>query len=379
MAIRPREQAVIDRLHNVDLSRYAPKPKPERKAGEKIPKGLDALIDEIREEAAEERLELALQSARVYLNRQYGIEDQFMAAGLSPTQARMVQALEELEGRGVPSAAIAPIQGGGELRVHTKYGTNPLTGQQEILPFEVNGAPLVTHLGRNVPMNGHEKATEYIQEQAMLLAGLPVTRGNVTDKYAADFRVGNQVVDGEIRFDTEGQNIPIQLYTDVAPSDSRGMSQYQVRDTVKKLIDKEMKKGKDVIDAVEDLSRQRVLSNHRGNRPPTQGQVLYGGDKRIDQLIMPTLTKAEAEANKRARDTIAIAPQEIRMVNLDAVNDAISEMDAAQIQQNMQVRANMGNNLDGARGRVYVRVNQNAPGVSYDLADRYPHAAQLYA
>ena len=359
------------------MSRWAPKSKPKQTmAGDERINQLLAELKPIVE--AEERLQGLEDDARVYLNRQYGIEDQFIAAGLNPTQARMVEALEELKGRGVPRPARVGTPEG-EMRVHTTYGINPLTGQQEILPYMSNGSPLVTNLGRNVPMNGHEKATEYIQEQAMLLAGLPVSRGNVNNKYAADFRVGNQVVDGEIRFDTEGQNIPIQLYTDVAPSDSRGMDQYQVRDKVKELINKEMSSGKDVIDAVEDLGRARVLSNHRGNRPPTQGKLLYDGDKRIDQLIMPTLTKKEAEANKRARDTIAIAPKEIRMVNLDAVNDAISSMDAAQIQKNMQVRANMGNNLDGARGRVYVRVNQNAPGVSYDLADRYPHAAQLYS
>lgn len=359
------------------MSRWAPKPKTNKTmAGDDR---INQLLTELKPIVeAEERLQGLEDDARVYLNRQYGIEDQFIAAGLTPKQARMVEALEELKGRGVPRPArVGTPQG--EMRVHTTYGTNPLTQQQEILPYMSNGSPLVTNLGRSVPMNGHEKATEYIQEQAMLLAGLPVSRGNVQDKYAADFTVGNQVVDGEIRFDTEGQNIPVQLYTDVAPSDSRGMDQYQVRDKVKELINKEMRGGKDVIDAVEDLGRARVLSNHRGNRPPTQGKLMYDGDKRIDQLIMPTLTKKEAEANKRARDTIAIAPKEIRMVNLDAVNDAISSMDAAQIQKNMQVRANMGNNLDGARGRVYVRVNQNAPGVSYDLADRYPHAAQLYS
>lgn len=328
----------------------------------------------------ERRLDAVEDDARVYLNRQYGIEDQFMAAGLNPKQARMVEALEELGGRGVPRPARIRTPEG-EMRVHTKYGVNPLTGQQEIVPFTANGAPLVTNLGRNVPMNGHEKATEYVQEQAMLLAGLPVTRNNNTgNAMAPDFRVGNQLVDGEIRFDTEGNNIPVQLYTSITPSDTTGMNEFAVRDAVKSLITQKMGQGNNIFSAVDELSRERKVRNHMRSGAPFDGKLLKDKPgERIDQLIMPTLTKKEALANKAARDTIAIAPQNIRMVNLDSVNDALMDMDSAVMNDRMQVRANMGNNLNAPRGRVYVRVDQNTPGVSYDLADRYPHAAQLYA
>lgn len=381
MAIRASD---IARMEAKDLSRWAPKPKPkERMAGEEIPEGLDALIKEIREEDGEASLELALQDAAVYLNRQYGIEDQFIAAGLTPAQARMVEALEELKGRGVPSAFIHRPSRGVEQRVHTRYGVNPLTGQQEIVPFTVGGAPLVTNLGRGVDMNGHEKATEYVQEQAMLLAGLPVTRNNNTgNAMAPDFRVGNQLVDGEIRFDTEGNNIPVQLYTSITPSDSQGMNEFEVRDAVKSLISKEMGKGANIFEAVDNLSRNKEVRNHIRPGRPFEGKLLKDKPgERIDQLIMPTLTKQEALANKNARDTIAIAPQSVRMVNLDAVNDALMDMDRNEMNRRIQVRANKGNNLDVPRGRVYVRVDQNAPGVSYDLASRpgFEHAAQLYA
>ena len=81
----------------------APAPK-QRMAMDEAPPELDQLLSDIRNEGKEEALEMAVQDAAVYLNRQYGIEDQFINAGLSPTQARMVEALGELEGRGVPSA-----------------------------------------------------------------------------------------------------------------------------------------------------------------------------------------------------------------------------------------------------------------------------------
>ena len=93
---------------------------------------------------------------------------------------------------------------------------------------------------------------------------------------------------------------------------------------------------------------------------------------------MPTLTEREALMNKDANDTIAIAPKNIRMVNLDAVNDVLLDMSKDEMNKRTQIRANKGNNRDLPRGRIYARVDQNAPGVSYDLADKYPHVAQLY-
>ena len=374
MAVRASD---IARMQGKDLSRWAQKPK--RMAGDAMPEGLDKLIEEIRGEDGEAALELALQDAAVYLNRQYGIEDQFIAAGLNPTQARMVEALEELNGRGVPRPARVRTPQG-EMRVHTTYGVNPLTGQQEIVPFISQGQPLVTQLGRNVPMNGHEKATEYIQEQAMLLGRLPVTRNNNTgNPMAPDFRVGNQIVDGEIRYDTEGNNIPVQLYTSITPSNSKGMNQYAVRDAVRELISREMSNGADIFEAVDNLSRNREVRNHLYAGRPFEGKLLKDKPgERIDQLIMPTLTEREALMNKDANDTIAIAPKNIRMVNLDAVNDVLLDMSKDEMNKRTQIRANKGNNRDLPRGRLYARVDQNAPGVSYDLADKYPHVAQLY-
>ena len=358
----------------------APAPK-QRMAMDEAPPELDQLLSDIKNEGKEEALEMAVQDAAVYLNRQYGIEDQFINAGLSPTQARMVEALGELKGRGVPTAFSHSPSRGVEQRVHTRYAVNPLTGQQEIVPFvDKGGNVLVTNLGRGVDMDGHEKATEYIQERAMQLAELPVRRNNNTgNPMAPDFAVGNQLVDGEIRFDTEGSNIPVQLYTSITPSDTRGMNEYAVRDAVKGLIDERMGRGENIFEAVNSLSRDRQVRNHIRPGRPFEGKLLKDKPgERIDQLVMPTLTKKQALDNKQARDTIAIAPKEVRMVNLDAVDDTLRDMSRSEMNKRTQVRANKGNNLDVPRGRLYVRVDQNAPGVSYDLADRYPHVAQIY-
>ena len=370
MAVRASD---IARMEAKDLSRWAPKPKPkQRMAGEEVPAGLDALIKEIREDVPLSGIE---KNAVQYLHRAYGIEDQFIGAGLTPDQAKMAQALEELKGRGVPSAFVHSPSRGLEQRVHTRYETNPITGTQDIVPFTVNGAPLVTNLGRNVPMNGHEKATEYIQEQAMLLAGLPVQRNNTSDVYAPDFRIGNQTVDGEIRTASEGRNLPIQLYTKIVPNGVRGVDEHAVKRIVGDAIAARAPQYGNVPAAVNSLYRDGSF------RTVYDGKLLnQRPGKQVDNLIMPTLTNQEARANKNAGDRIAIAPQELRMVNMDAVKDVLNDMPVQEQLKRLQSRGNTGDGGGGEpRSRLYIRVDQNAPGVSYAMADRYPHVAQILA
>jgi hypothetical protein len=360
------------KANNSYMDRFKPK---TRMAQEEVPKDVSDLIDVIRNEDGEQALELAIQDATSYLNRQYGIEDQFIDAGLSPKQARMVEALEELKGKGVPSAFIHSPQQGLEQRVHTKYATNPFTEQQEIVPYTVNGSPLVTNFGRNVPMNGHQKATEYVQEQAMLLAGLPVQRNNTSDIYAPDFRIGNQTVDGEIRTASEGQNLPIQLYTKIVPNGVRGVDEHAVKQIVGNAIAERAPQYGNIPAAVSSLYRD-------GNfRTVYDGKLLnQRPGKVVDNLIMPTLTNQEARANKNANDRIAISPQELRMVNMNAVKDVLNDMPVQEQLKRLQSRGNTGDGGGGEpRSRLYIRVDQNAPGVSYDMADRHPHVAQILA
>ena len=91
---RAQEEAVGGKPELYELMFGKPKQK-VRMAADNAPPELDGLLQSIREEGKEEALESAIQDATVYLNRQYGIEDQFMAAGLSQPQARMVEALGE--------------------------------------------------------------------------------------------------------------------------------------------------------------------------------------------------------------------------------------------------------------------------------------------
>ena len=363
----------------------------ERKAGDALPNALDSLIEDIKQagikqDTGELAMESALQDAAVYLNRQYDIEDQFVGAGLTPAQARMVEGLEQLGNKGVPRPARVAIPGG-ELRVHTTYGTNPLTGQQEILPYldPGTGAVLTTNYGdsRNggIDLAGYSKASEYVQDRAMRLMGLdprPNNRGRVT---AVDFVVDGKGVDGEVREDFEAQNrnIPVQLYTKTTTPETKGQDKRTVASAVYRALQNEMKQsGGNAISATERLYERGALSD------AIEGKLFKD---EIDSLLMTTLKSEDAKLNKAAKDKIAIAPTAVHQVDMNAAYDYIKDMSTRETLSGrgptarLQVRANDGDpnsrNREG-RGRIYIRVPENTPGVSTNAAMIDPHVAQLY-
>ena len=359
-----------------------------RMAGEEIPAGLDALIAGIKDEAKEERLELAVQDARAYMDRQLGIEDQFQSAGLTPDQARAVEDLVEISGRGVPTAFIHSPSVGVEQRVHTRYGTNPVTGTQEIVPYlnKGTGEVLVTNYGdsrtSDIDLGGYYKASEYVQDRAMRLMGTDPQRNNSKRVTDVDFIVDGSGVDGEIRegFEASQGNIPVQLYTLTTTPDTKGMDKRTVASAVDNVIRGELRKrGGNPIEATERAYKDGSL------RDAVPGKL--SKTKEIPRLLMTTLDSESAIRNKNAKDKISIAPQEVRVVNMGAAREYVENMSPEQAlhgygrQSVLQVRPNDGDpssrNREG-RGRVYVRVPQNAPGVSYDAAERFPEVAQLY-
>ena len=360
--------------------------KAKRMAGNDRVEQLLAELKPIAE--AERRLDELEADARVYLNRQYGIEDQFIAAGLTPRQARMVEALEELKGRGVPSAFIHSPMAGVEERVHTRYGKNPLTGQQEIVPYldPGTGNVLVTNYGDsrtgNIDMAGYGKGSEYVQDRAMRLMGQNPIRNNNSNVTDVDFLVNGKGIDGEIRedFEAKNRNVPVQLYTLTTTPETKGGNKRVVASAVDRVIRDELRKrGGNAIDATERAYQSRRLEDAiPGKLAKTES---------IPQLLMTTLRSQDAIANKATKDKLAIAPREVRVVDMKAAKDYVEGMTAEQTLRGtggraaLQVRPNDGDpysrNREG-RGRVYIRVPENTPGVSYDAAQRFPHVAQLY-
>lgn len=354
-------------------------------AGDNIPAGLHKLIKEIREDVPLSGIE---KDAVQYLHRQYGIEDQFISAGLSPQQARMVEALEELNGRGVPSAFVHSPQRGVEERVHTRYGTNPITGTQEIVPYldPGTGFVLVTNYGDsrsgNIDMAGYHKGSEYVQDRAMRLMGKNPIRNNSKRVTDVDFLVDGKGIDGEIRedFEAKNKNVPVQLYTLTTTPETKGGDKRVVARAVDNVIRDELRKrGGNAIDATERAYQSRRLED------AVEGKL--SKTESIPQLLMTTLKSSDAIANKATKDKLSIAPQEVRVVDMGAARDYVEDMTAEQVLRGtggrsvLQVRPNDGDpnsrNREG-RGRVYIRVPENAPGVSFDAAERFPHVAQLY-
>ena len=381
MALRPSD---LERMHGKDLSRWAPKDK--RKAADV---DIDKLIEDMKVLSQQEQLLDNIEDeARIYLNRQYGIEDQFIAAGLTPGQARMVEALEELKRYGVPSAFIHRPMQGVERRIHTRYGTNPLTGEQEIIPYldPGTGKVLVTNYGDsragNIDMAGYHKGSEYVQDRAMRLMGKNPIRNNNRNVTDVDFKVDGIGIDGEIRedFEAKNKNVPVQLYTLTTTPETKGGDKRVVARAVEKVIrDELISRGGSAINATERAYQDgRLQDAIPGKLAKTDS---------IPQLLMTTLRSSDAIANKATKDKLAIAPREVRVVDMNAARDYVEGMTAEEVLRGtggrsvLQVRPNDGDpysrNREG-RGRVYIRVPENTPGVSYDAAQRFPHVAQLY-
>ena len=369
------------------------KPAPVRMASEAITDDdvIQALgeniLSEIRGEVA---VDSAMQDAQEYMSRRNAIDAEFGLAGLTKQQARDTQNLGSLMEGKVPEAYKASSQQGLEQRIHTTYETNPVTGTQDVVPYMNPGSdsPLVTNYGdsrtQGVSIGGFGKASEYVQDRAMRLMGLNPQRANTQRVTDVDFLVNGYGVDGEIRedFEAKNKNVPIQVYTKVTTPETKGMDKRTVARDVDRVIRDELRtRGGSVIDATERAdtgSPARLYDAIPGKLSKTQD---------MPRILMTTLSSEDAAAGKQSRDKIAFAPKEVRVIDMENAKNYIKGMSASDVlgyregQPVMQVRPNDGDpnsrNREG-RGRVYIRVPESAPGVSYDAAQRFPHVAQLY-
>ena len=228
-----------------------------------------------------------------------------LAAGVPASEFSGLKGLSvpEING-GVPAAYKVPLGPGVEKRIHTQYRDDIIPGHKVVVGYGSKGgsAPLTTTLGDArtglVDLEGHQHATEYIQEKLMKLAGLPVQRANSRNVHDVDFTIGDARIDGEIRFDTEGSNLPVQVYTKVQPRNMQGLDAQGVKQAVGQLMAQQFAEGRSIVSGVQELERQGAI------RRPIEGKLL----KDIDQLIMTKLPKEAALRNKKSGDQIAIAP-----------------------------------------------------------------------
>ena len=358
-----------------------------RMAGEAIPEGLEPLLEEIRREGLEAE-DSAMADAVEYMTRRNAIDAEYGLAGLSKQQARSTSDLGSLLGGTVPTAYIDNPSQGVERRVHTRYEVNPVTGEQDVVAYldPGTGRPLTTNYGdsrfADIDLGGYHKASEYVQDRAMRLMGLNPERNNSKNVTDVDFMVNGSGVDGEIREDFEAQNrnIPVQLFTLTTTPDTKGADKRVVARAVDNVIRNELRNR-------EGNPIQAVRSAYEDGRLEDAIPGKLAKTDKIPRLLMTTLRSDDAIANKMTKDKLSIAPEEVRVVDMQAARNYVENMSSRDSLKGqggrsvLQVRPNDGDpysrNREG-RGRVYVRVPQSAPGVSYDAAQRFPHVAQLY-
>jgi hypothetical protein len=358
----------------------------QRMAGEEIPEGLDALIAGIKDEGKEERLELAVQDARAYLDRQYGIEEEFYQAGVPSQSIRALQDIELLS-NGVPAPYVDKTSKPGiERRVHTIEGMNPITETPELLPMvnDNTGGALVTEFGKNVNMEGQDKASEYVQDHILRLMGFNPQRGPVGK---VDFFVeknGQRVgIDGQTQ--EAGRQPVVEAFTKVIPTNrprggygegyapkqinqNRGTNtlanERAIRRDVRSSLGNAMNEGRTFDQAMRFL----VDRGHFVDDRNIAGK-LYKAD--YDAVLMPMQNQAQHRANAR-HDDIAIAPDSVVMYNINDVRDHVKN-----IRNPRQIRDayNAGNN---GRGEARVKLRADVPQqYVQDIVETNPYVAQI--
>ena len=357
-----------------------------RMAGDEIPEGLDKLIAGIKDEGKEERLELAVQDGRAYLDRQYGIEEEFHQAGVPSESIRGLQDIQMLS-NGVPAPYVDTVSKPGiERRIHTIEDQNPITGQAELLPMtnDNTGGALVTEFGKNVDMEGQDKASEYVQDHILRLMGFNPQRGPVGK---VDFFVeknGQRLgIDGQAQ--EAGRAPVVEAFTKVIPTNrprggygegyapkpmnqNRGTNTIEneraIRSDVRNSLGNAMSEGRTFDQAMNFL----VDRGHFVDDRNIAGK-LYKAD--YDAVLMPMQNQTQHRANAKY-DDIAIAPDSVVMYNMADVKDHVKN-----ISNPRQIRDayNAGNNR---RGEARVKLRADVPEqYVQDIVQTNPYVAQI--
>lgn len=329
-----------------------------------------------------------------YLAKQLGrfanIDAKFERAGV-PYQA--VQSLQEIKqlSNGVPAPFIDTTSKPGiERRIHTEVTVNPFTGENEIVAFNnpSTDEALVTEFGRNVNMEGQDKASEYVQDHILKLMGFKPQRG---PKGGVDFYIeqnGKRVgVDGQTI--GEGQPAVVEAFTKVMPNNRAGRfgdgggygdgyapnmrnpdgkntkeNVSAIKRDVKASLKNAMNEGRTFDEAMEFLMREGYIADD----PNIKGK-LYKSD--YDKVLMPIQNQRQHIEN-RDQDRIAIAPEGVVSYNIDEIKDYVKGITNP---NDVLAIYNAGNSGQG-KARVKLRAEVPSEFIT-DVVANNPYIAQV--
>ena len=356
--------------------------------------GLDALLDEIRQERIDEdtsnRIENLVQEARVYLPKR---RQELERLGVDSEEA--LDALGRLPGYGQGDVPM-PIIRGGE-RTHTTYRTDGITEQELVAPFmdpSDRRVVLRTGYGREYADEGHN--SEPSMMNAMKLMGND-TQWNDTGaiKGLADLSATkdgiNQKVDVMIR-GTQQPTVNVPLYTSLVPVTQNGRPEYGrnmertgAAQYVEGLVKERMSRdSSDVFTAVESLVRDRAVGPFEADR--RAGKLLRADDKYVSspdkvyqKLIMPGYTKAQMGlSGASAPSANPTAPSSIHMLDL---GQALKAVQSGVVSDKVaKYNSNYGDRQSNAKyERLQIKPQfPMSPEVGItDVTKTHPHTQQL--
>lgn len=417
-----KEEIALRNLHNASRERLlnaanspkasqAVKGELRRMAGDSLKNTADDIISELREvegiredsliqEAMDDLYSLrernkdiagewdeALGSANIgreYLNNATNLVDGDiqMVSGidaLTPQAVQLNWASDNVNGTSVPT----------QTRFHTRYEENPVTGQQDVLPMRdvSSNAPLVTQLGvvgQSVrPQDvDYMDSDEFLGKRIMQLQGIPVEANNVDNKYAVDLiRTDNNAkIDVELlKKEDLARNgtVGFQVYTEMAPASMAGARPRDrnesraiagdMRSAIEPMLGQRMSEGKmTLMDAIDSLDREGLLTNSGGYASPLQGKLLKEGGSYVDGLVHPVTTAENAKLNlstRRGRNDTRkyVMPLEgAKLSDANRAKDLLSDLKGSEGLRQLSLRPMPGN--DGATPSVkaYLQVPQNS-------------------
>lgn len=274
-----------------------------------------------------------------------------------------------------------------QRRIHTKREANPVTGVEQVVPFinEATNTPLITEFGRNVNMEGQDKASEYVQDHILRLAGFNPTRG---PKGKIDFYIEK---DGQ-RIGIDGQamatgDVPqVEAYTKAIPANrerggyGKGYARTRwnpdginnqrnvsaIKNDMARALSLEMSKGIPFKQAMDNLVADGKVLNDRN----LKGK-LYKDD--YDMVLMPVQNK-QAHKDNQKYDNIAIAPDNVVQYDLNEIRNHVNNISNP---NDLKIAYNAA--MDGkgeARTKIRAEVPQSA---IQDVIEQYPYVAQILA
>tara|TARA_R110002012_G_scaffold292417_2_gene487605 strand:- start:3071 stop:4384 length:1314 start_codon:yes stop_codon:yes gene_type:complete len=274
-----------------------------------------------------------------------------------------------------------------QRRIHTKREANPVTGVEQVVPFinEATNTPLITEFGKNVDMEGQDKASEYVQDHILRLAGFNPTRG---PEGKIDFYIekdGQRIgIDGQTM--ATGDNPQVEAYTKAIPANRErggygkgyaksrwnpdGINEQSnvsaIKNDMAGALSSEMGKGVPFRKAMDNLVADGKVRNDRN----LEGK-LYKDD--YDMVLMP-MQNRQAHKDNRKNDNIAIAPDNVIQYDLNEIRNHVNNISNP---NDLKIAYNAAMNGRGeARTKIRAEVPQSA---IQNVVEQYPYVAQILA